>query len=157
MQFGGRYLIEAPRETVWRALNDTAVLQQTIPGCRRIAWTGPQTLDLEIAVNLGLFKPVFSGELTLSEVVDAQSYTLSGRGKGGVLGLAHGSADIALSDADGDTRLAFTAHGSASDGIMKLGKALIGRSAQQVIDHFFERFASAMGATLTVLPPAPAD
>ena len=153
MQFGGHYRLAAPRAAVWAALNDTTVLQKTIPGCRRIVWTGPDALELDIEVNLRLFKPVFAGELTLSNVDAAQSYTLSGRGKGGMLGLAHGSADIVLSDLGGGTSLAFAAHGAASDGIMKLGKALLGKSAQHIIDRFFERFADAMGAELTVLPP----
>ncbi len=38
-----------------------------------------------------------------------------------------------------DTILAFAAVGKADGGIMRLGKALIGNSAQKVIDGFFER------------------
>ena len=37
---------------------------------------------------------------------------------------------------------------------MKLGKALIGYSAQKVIDGFFARFGDAMGAQVTPLPVA---
>jgi len=33
MEMTGEYRITAPRETVWRALNDTDVLKQCIPGC----------------------------------------------------------------------------------------------------------------------------
>jgi hypothetical protein len=35
---------------------------------------------------------------------------------------------------------------------MRLGKAIIGNSAQKVIDGFFERFGTAMGAEVTPLP-----
>ena len=45
MDFGGRYLFGATRADVWAALNDTAVLKAVIPGCERIDWTGPTTLD----------------------------------------------------------------------------------------------------------------
>ena len=34
---------------------------------------------------------------------------------------------------------------------MRLGKAIIGNSAQKVIDGFFERFGEAMGAKVTPL------
>ena len=153
MEFGGRYRILAPRAAVWAALNDPEILQAVIPGCSHIAWSGPQTLDLEIKVSLGIAKPVFKGELELSNIVPAESYTLAGRGKGGLMGLAHGSADITLSDAESDTILAFAAQGGASGQLMKLGKAIIGNSAQKIIDGFFERFGDAIGAEVVPLPP----
>ena len=152
MDFGGRYRIAAPRSAVWAALNDTAVLKATIPGCHRIEWAGETALDLEIKVNLGVAHPVFKGELLLSDIVSAERYTLAGRGKGGLLGLAEGSADIVLSDDGEATLLVFTAKGGASGQIMRLGKAIIGNSAQKVIDGFFERFGDAMGAEVTALP-----
>lgn len=149
MEFGGRYRFAAKRAEVWAALNDTAVLKAVIPGCEAIAWTGPATLDLKIKVNLGIVHPVFSGELELSDVHPAERYTLSGHGKGGMLGLAHAAADIALADLADGTLLTFTAHGKADGGIMKLGKALIGHSAQAVINGFFERIAAEMGVAVT--------
>ena len=144
MQFGGRYRFGAPRQAVWRALNDTGILQAVIPGCERIAWTSPTTLDLGIKVSLGVVHPRFSGVLELSHIDPALSYTLTGRGKGGLLGLAHASARIALADAGADTILAFTAEGKADGGIMRLGRALIGNSAQKIIDGFFEAIGRQM-------------
>lgn len=151
MEFGGRYLYRAPRPVVWEALNSTEMLKAAIPGCRRIDWTGETTLELEIQVNFGLVQPVFSGDLTLSGIVPAERYTLSGKGRGGLLGMAEGSADIILSDMERGTRLDFVARGGADGGIMKLGKALVGSSAQKVIDGFFGRFAIAMGVEVTPL------
>lgn len=154
MEFGGRYRIDAQRMAVWAALNDPDMLKATIPGCSHIGWTGPSTLDLEITVNLGLVKPTFKGELELSNVAPAESYTLSGRGKGGLVGLAEGAADITLRDDGAATLLAFSAQGGASGQITKLGKAIVGNSAQKVIDGFFERFAAAMGVSIEALGPA---
>lgn len=151
MDFGGRYTIAAPRVAVWAALNDTEMLKAAIPGCHRIAWASETTLDLEIKVNLGLVHPVFKGDLALSDIVPAERYTLTGKGKGGLLGLAEGSADIILDDDGEDTLLVFAAQGGASGQIMRLGKAIIGNSAQKVIDGFFERFGAAMGAKVTPL------
>jgi carbon monoxide dehydrogenase subunit G len=154
MEFGGRYLVSAPRHAVWKALNDTEVLRATIPGCRRIDWTGETTLELEIEVNLGLMQPVFAGDLELRNIVPAERYTLAGRGRGGLLGKAEAAADIVLSDAGHHTQLVFTANGGADGGIMRLGKALIGSSAQKLIDGFFERFGEAMGVEVTPVPAA---
>lgn len=153
MEFGGRYRIAAPRDAVWAALNDPACLKAAIPGCSHIAWSGPDSLDLEISVNLGIVHPTFRGELTLSNVDPARSYTLAGRGKGGLMGLAEGAADITLEDDGQGTLLAFSAQGGASGQIMRLGKSLIGNSAQKIIDGFFLRFADAMGVAITPLAP----
>lgn len=154
MDFGGRYRIAAPRSAVWQALNDPEMLKAAIPGCSLVTWTGADTLDLEITVNLGVMKPVFKGELRLSDVNPAERYTLSGKGKGGFLGLAEGAADITLDDDGAATLLAFAAQGGASGQIMKLGKAIVGNSAQKIIDGFFERFAEAMGVEIMPLGPA---
>jgi carbon monoxide dehydrogenase subunit G len=153
MEFGGRYLFEAPRPLVWAALNDAAMLRAAIPGCHRLDWLDENRLALEIKVNLGVVHPVFSGDLTLSNIVPAQSYTLAGRGRGGLLGLAHGAADITLADQGPGTELVFAAEGGASGQLMRLGRGLIGSSAQRVVDGFFERFAAAMGVPLTPLQP----
>lgn len=152
MDFGGRYIIAAPRDRVWAALNDAAMLKAAIPGCDSIEWRDETALDLAIKVNLGVVHPTFRGELTLSNIVPAERYTLSGRGKGGLLGMAEGSADIVLTDEGENTRLEFGATGGGSGQLMKLGKAVIGNSAQKIIDGFFERFGAAMGAEVTPLP-----
>src|SRR5687768_863870 len=140
MQFGGRYYFSAPRTAVWAALNDTEKLKAAIPGCRRLVWTGRDRLELELQAHLGLIRPVFTGDLMLSDIVPAERYTLSGRGRGGMLGMAQGSAQIVLSDAGEGTEMVFTASGGADNAIMNLGKALIGKTAQKVIDHFFQGF-----------------
>jgi carbon monoxide dehydrogenase subunit G len=155
VEFGGHYLLSAGRLEVWRALNDTRVLKAAIPGCRTLVWSGPEALELEIAVNLGVAHPVFSGSLVLTDIVPALSYTLNGRGKGGLFGAAHGSADVSLADHAAGTELRFLAHGGASNRLMQIGRALIGHSAQRVIDGFFEGFAEAMGTSISPLLPEP--
>lgn len=144
MEFAGSYWFDAPRLKIWGGLNDTAILKAAIPGCTKIEWSGPDTLELEIKVNLGVAHPSFSGVLELSEVTPAEHYTLSGHGKGGLLGHAHGTAEVSLADQKEGCHLAFTATGGGSNTLMRLGKAVLGKSAQHVIDRFFERFAEAL-------------
>ena len=153
MDFGGRYRFAAPRGAVWDALNDATILGAAIPGCQRLQWVAEDALDLEIRANLGVAQPVFKGALTLTNVVPAHRYTLSGRGKGGLLGHVEGAADIVLVDVGRDTEMQFVARGGGSGQLMKLGRALIGNSAQRLIDGFFERFADAMGVEIEALPP----
>jgi len=156
MEFGGRYKFGAGRLAVWRALNDAEVLKAVIPGCERIGWTSPTTLDLTVQVSLGPVRPRFSGQLELSDIHPAERYVLTGRGKGGLLGLAQASARITLDDAgDNATSLAFTAIGKADSGVMRLGRALIGNSAQKIIDGFFEAIGAQMHTKVEAIADAP--
>ena len=153
MEFGGRYHFAADRAAVWAALNDAALLKAVIPGCERLEWTSPTTLGLRVRVELGPLRPAFSGELGLSNVRPAERYTLTGRGKG-LVGFAQAAADIVLSDASGGgTVLGFSATGKADGGIMRLGRTLIGHSAQHIIDGFFAAIGARMGTIVTTLPP----
>lgn len=149
MKFSGRYQFDAPRREVWDALNDAEMLKAAIPRCTKLVWVSDCALEATIEVNLGLVKPTFTGDLVLSNVDPAVKYTLSGSGRGGLLGLAHGAADIALRDRRDGTLLTFTAEAGASGQIMRLGKNLVGASAQRIIDGFFLQFADAMQVSIT--------
>ncbi|MCZ4271748.1 CoxG family protein [Maritalea porphyrae] len=149
MKFVGHYIISAPREAVWNALNDTKTLKACIPGCHHIEWVDDKSLEATIKVNLGVAKPKFVGDLSLSNVDPARSYTLSGQGRGGLLGLAKGFADIELDDHGEGSTLKFTAYGEVSGSIEKIGSKLVSGTAQKVIDRFFEHFAEQFGATAT--------
>ncbi|MGJ8527514.1 CoxG family protein [Maritalea sp.] len=147
MKFVGHYIISAHKQEVWEALNDTEVLKACIPGCDRIEWVGEDALEATIKVNLGLFKPKLVGDLMLSNIKPAKSYTLSGQGRGGILGLAKGFADIELDDHEEGSTLKFSAFGEMSGSVEKIGSKLVSGAAQGVIDRFFERFAEQFGAT----------
>ena len=43
MKIEGTHELRAPRERVWQALVDPAVLQRCIPGCERLERTGEDT------------------------------------------------------------------------------------------------------------------
>jgi len=163
VEFAGRYMFHANRLRVWQALNDAEVLSAVIPGCRRIEWVAPDRLELAVEVNLGVTQPVFTGDLELSDVVPAEKYTLIGRGHGRLLGKATGIAHVRLearpnlTSDDEKTLLTFTAEGGASGRIVALGKPLIGRSVQKVIDGFFTRLADTTGVSVEVLDPHEED
>jgi carbon monoxide dehydrogenase subunit G len=147
VKFRGRYLISAPRQKIWEALNDTAVLRSCIPGCTRMEFVAPDALEAEMSVQLGPMKLNFKGDLKLTIITVAERYMLAGKGRSGWIGGARGSADITLTDDPGGTILGFEAEGEADSAIANFGANVVGRSAQGVIDRFFERFAGAIGAS----------
>ena len=58
MEMISEQLIEASRESVWLALNDTAILQQAMPGCESFEETGENTFEASWLPNWAGQSPV---------------------------------------------------------------------------------------------------
>ena len=82
----------------------------------------------------------FSGTVTLSNIQENQSYTLSGEGQSSV-GFANGSADIKLKEENGSTMLSYEVNVNVGGKIAQLGSRLIDGVAKKMSDYFFGRFA----------------
>lgn len=143
MQFTGEYRIPAPRQDVWRALNDPDILRVCIDGCERLEWVGDGTLDTTVRAKVGPVHARFNGTLDLTEVVDGQSYVLVGQGKGGAAGFAKGQAAVRLSDAEGGgTLLHYEVTANIGGKIATVGSRLISGVANKMADEFFQSFTN---------------
>jgi len=90
MNFHGRYVIPAPVDAVWSALNDPEILKYCIPGCEEIEKTSPQDFTAVAMLKIGPVKARFRGKVTLSDLDPPLRCRLSGEGQGGVAGFAKG-------------------------------------------------------------------
>jgi uncharacterized protein len=140
MDMSGEYLIAAPRETVWAALNDVEVLRACIPGCEELEKTSDTTMEAKVTQKIGPVKAKFAGAVELVNIDAPAGYTIRGEGKGGVAGFAKGSADVSLSEEEGGTRLAYTAHAEVGGKLAQLGGRLINSTAKKLADQFFTNF-----------------
>lgn len=140
MDMSGEYVIAAPRETVWAALNDPEVLKVCIPGCDELEMTSDTTMEAKVTQKIGPVKAKFAGNVELVNINAPESYTIRGEGKGGVAGFAKGSADVRLEDQEGGTRLVYEAHAEVGGKLAQLGSRLINSTAKKLADKFFENF-----------------
>ena len=62
MDMTGERRIAAPRQTVWQALNDPAVLKASIPGCESLEKLSDTDMKATAAVKLGPISARFSGD-----------------------------------------------------------------------------------------------
>lgn len=146
MDFDGEHRIAAPREEVWRALNDPALLAACIPGCDRLEVEGENAYVASVSIKVGALAARFSGRLTLEDVAEAQSYTLKGQGQGGVAGFVGGSARVTLED-DGDaTLLRWTAAGEIGGRLASVGGRLLHGFAVKTASEFFSRLNAKLGS-----------
>jgi carbon monoxide dehydrogenase subunit G len=162
MQMTGEYRIEAPRETVWAALNDPEVLRQCIPGCEELEKASQTEFSAKIKAKVGPVSARFTGSLTLSDLVPPESYAIAGEGKGGAAGFARGGARVRLTEDGGTTVLSYQADGQVGGKLAQIGQRLIDGAARQMADEFFGKFAELVGgaaeaAAAEIASPAPRE
>jgi uncharacterized protein len=148
MDMTGERRIPAPRQAVWDALNDPAVLRASIPGCESLEKLSDTAMKSTVAVKIGPISARFNGTVTLADIDPPNGYTISGDGQGGVAGFAKGGAKVHLEDDGPGTKLNYEVHAQVGGKIAQLGARLIDASAKQISDQFFDRFSA------TVAPPA---
>ncbi|MEM1161117.1 MAG: carbon monoxide dehydrogenase subunit G [Pseudomonadota bacterium] len=140
MEMSGERQIAASRADVWAALNDAEVLKACISGCQEMEKTSETAFTAKVVQKVGPVKATFTGEVELSDVVEGESYTISGKGKGGAAGAASGGAKVALAESDGGTLLTYTAEAKVTGKIAQLGSRLIDGFAKKMADDFFTKF-----------------
>ncbi|WP_370255281.1 CoxG family protein [Nioella sp.] len=140
MEMHASRIIAADRAAVWAALNSAEVLKECIPGCEELTGSPAEGFAATVKQKVGPVKATFKGEVTLSDVVENESYTISGEGKGGVAGFAKGEAKVRLEDAEGGTELFYDVEAKVGGKIAQLGSRLIDGFARKMADQFFERF-----------------
>jgi uncharacterized protein len=148
MDFTGRYLIPAPPQVVWTALNDPQVLKSCIPGCQSIAREDDTHFQAVATLKIGPVKATFKANIALTEMAPPHRCVLKGEGQGGVAGFARGEAEVLL-DAEGDgTALSYTAKAAVGGKLAQIGQRLIDGAARQIADDFFSRFAQQLTPTV---------
>jgi carbon monoxide dehydrogenase subunit G len=146
MEMTGEFRLDAPRESVWAALNDVDVLRGCVPGCDEMERTADDQFTAKVTAKVGPVKAKFTGKVTLSDMDPPNGYTISGEGQGGAAGFAKGGAKIELAD-DGDgTILRYTVDASVGGKLAQIGSRLIDGTAKKMADEFFTNFAEAVGS-----------
>lgn len=144
MELSGERTIAASRAEVWAALNDPEILQAAIPGCTEMAGNAVDGYAATVTQKIGPVKATFKGVVGLTDIVEAQSYRISGEGKGGAAGYASGGADVTLSDVEGGTLLQYDVQAKVGGKLASLGGRLIGGVAKKLADRFFKSFEEAI-------------
>ncbi len=140
MEMTGERMIAADRQSVWAALNDPDVLKACISGCQDMEKTSDTGFTAKVVQKVGPVKATFTGEVELSDIVEGESYRISGKGKGGAAGGASGGASVRLEDTAEGTRLTYEAEAKVTGKIAQLGGRLIDGFAKKMADDFFTKF-----------------
>ena len=152
MEQSGEYSISAPRERVWDALNDPAILRQCIQGCQRFDRIEGDRYATEVKAKVGPVSATFKGTVSLVDVNAPESYGLELAVNSGPAGFGKGTASVTLSETEDGTLLRYSAAGVVGGKLAQIGQRLVDAAARKTADGFFETFAG-----LVVAEPVEAD
>jgi carbon monoxide dehydrogenase subunit G len=155
MDMTGEYRIEAPREAVWRGLNDPETLKQSITGCEELTKDSDTTFAARVKARVGPVSATFGGKVTLSDLDPPNGYKISGEGQGGVAGFAKGSAEVKLVPDGSATVLHYAVNATVGGKLAQIGSRLVDATARKMADEFFARFAEVVQAGVAGAAPAP--
>jgi carbon monoxide dehydrogenase subunit G len=143
MKIEGSHDIPAPRQKVWEAFLDPAILRQAIPGCERLDAVGDDEYKATLKIGVAAVKGTFEGKVKISDQQPPDSYRLAVEGSGGP-GFVRGSTLITLSDIEGGTRVAYSADVQVGGLIAGVGQRMLGGVSKMMAEKFF----GAMGELL---------
>lgn len=161
MELSGDVSINAPRTSVWAALNDPQVLARCIEGVEtltRVTGDAGERFEGKMNAKVGPVRASFTGQVTLTEVKPPESYVLVGEGKGGVAGFAKGEAAVQLAEpTPGTTMLSYQVKSSVGGKLAQLGARLIEGTAKGYAESFFNRLKAEVETPAAASEDSPPD
>jgi carbon monoxide dehydrogenase subunit G len=147
MTLDGTRHFSAPRDRVWAAFTDPAVLARATPGCERLDPVGPDEFEATLSVGVAAVKGVYQGKLALLDKKPLEGYTLRVEGSGRP-GFLKGEGRLLLTEEEGGTRATIRGEAQVGGVIAAVGQRLLGAAARMLMEQFF----SAMEAEIVKTP-----
>lgn len=136
MKVAASHVVKAPKEAVWAALRDPAVLARTLPGCLALEVVGPDRYALTVHAGVASVKGTYQGTVELCDLVepDALRLTASGAGAPGTI-----TADtrVRLDAVDGGTRIGYDADAVVGGMIGGVGQRMLVGVTKKTAAEFF--------------------
>ena len=138
MKVNGTATLNAPRDAVWVALNDPAVLVRTIPGCQQLEEVGPDAYRMTLTAGVASIKGTYTGDVALTDQEQPGAFTLRATGAGAP-GTVQADVRVTLADAgDGTTRLDYDADAVVGGMIGGVGQRVLTGVAKKTAGEFFK-------------------
>jgi uncharacterized protein len=156
MELANTRIVPAPPLRVWAALNDPAMLKESVPGCESLEADGERAWRVVMAVRVGPVSARFNGRMEMTDIDEPNAYTLNFQGQGGAAGFARGEARVTLAPhGDGQTAMTYVAKAQVGGKLAQIGSRLVDGAAAKTADDFFARFVERLSAQQPAPTPAP--
>jgi carbon monoxide dehydrogenase subunit G len=151
----GSATLNAPREAVWVALNDPAVLVRTIPGCQQLEQVGPDAYRMTLSAGVASIKGTYQGDVALTDQEQPGAFTLRASGAGAP-GTVHADVRVTLEEAGGGTtRLDYDADAVVGGMIGGVGQRVLSGVAKKTAGEFFKAVDDVLTGKAPATPSLP--
>lgn len=147
MQIDGQHELGLDKQTVWDGLNNTAILEQCIPGCEKFEETDKNNFNITVLAKIGPIKTRFNGTAELADIQPPDSYKLVFSGNGGSAGSAKGETLVTLTESGDKTILNYESSVAVTGKLAQIGAKLIDGAAKSYANQFFEAFVEKIGTS----------
>ena len=147
MQMSDTRQIAASPAEVYAALLTPEVLKACVPGATEVTGSPEDGFEASVTQKVGPVKATFKGQVTLSEMVENASLTITGEGKGGAAGFAKGGAEVRMTPVDGGTELSYDVEAKVGGKLAQLGSRIIDGFAKKMADQFFDNLQAVLEGT----------
>lgn len=137
MKIEGEYTFDAPQLLVWKALQDPAILGSVMPGGKGFEEVAPNEFSGVLSVKVGPVNGMFTGKITLSDVVEPERYRIAVEGSG-PQGRVHGTGSLQLTGMGAQTQMQYEGEAQVSGRIASVGQRLVDASAKSIIRQSLE-------------------
>jgi carbon monoxide dehydrogenase subunit G len=156
VKVSGSVQLNAPRERVWQALNDPAVLVRTIPGCQRLEAVDTDAYRMTLSAGVAAIKGIYTGEVRLSGQQPPVTFVLTAAGAGAP-GTVSANVVVSLVAAtEATTTVTYDADAVIGGMIGGVGQRMLGGVAKKTAAEFFSAVDDVLTGKVESASPAAA-
>ena len=135
MKVSGAHTVAVPRQRLWDALHDPALLEHALPGCSKLECPRPGCYAMTVAVDVSCVEGAYHGDVEVVESDAPTSVTLA-VAAAGEPGSGRGTVTVDLDDADGGTQVRYELDAEVGGSIANVGQRLLASVVQRTVaDH----------------------
>jgi len=147
MKIEGQYQFAAPRQAVWEALLDPAVLARTLPGCDHLECTREGEYQGALNIRVGPVQGKFQGRVVLADLDPPAGYRIQINGRGAP-GFVTGDGQLQLEDEESHCTLVYAVNVQVGGKIAGVGQRLLDSSAKVLTQQTLEGLEAQIAARL---------
>jgi carbon monoxide dehydrogenase subunit G len=148
LDINGEEKFDVGIDALWCALNDPAVLQTCIPGCKEMIPEGEDKFKLVLDLKVASVGGSFEGAIALSDKQPPANCKITVSGSG-TLGHGEGQATFSLAPTDGGTTMTYAGEGEIGGLVAGVGQRIL----KGVAKHLIKQFFAALRRELAAAPP----
>ncbi|WP_158735891.1 CoxG family protein [Alteribacillus sp. YIM 98480] len=137
MKLQGKADFQAPKDLVWKVMNNTDSLKASTPGCKELIETEAGVYEASLEMGIAAIKGHYDGEIILSNKQPTDHMTLNIKAEGSA-GIVEATAQLNFSETNSGTTIDYNGEGNVNGLIAGVGQRMLTGVAKMLVGQFFK-------------------